>query len=151
MNKRQRKKLQNQQKVKVELQDAIAAVQECSDLLCKAQYRNLLDYHNQIKHIGTTLLETLNLLYKLIIEYNKEHRARQDKLNIYEAITKADRDTLIAQFDHLDSKANENYKGHFLRLQNLIERVEKREELLAFWTFGCAVVTVAGLLLFFLG
>ena len=150
MNKRQRKKLQKRQKVKVELQDAITAVQECSDRLCKAQYRNILDYHNQIKNIGITSLETLTLLNKLIIEYSKEHRARQDKLNVYEAISKADRDTLVAQFDHLNERANEHYKIHFRRLQDVIERIERRERDLMFWTFGCVVVTVVGLIHLFL-
>ena len=81
----------------------------------------------------------------------KTEETCSDLMSSYEMSRKANRDTFFTLFNHLNDKSNEHYKGHFLRLQEVIERVEKREEFLAFWTFGCTVLTVAGLLLFFLG
>ena len=150
MNRRQRKKIQKQQKPKIDLQEAIDVMSQSYENLYKAQYRNLLDYHNQLERIGHHTLEHFAMLKKIIAEYSQEYKAHQANLDSYEMSWKANRDTFFNLFDRLNDKANEHYKGHFLRLQEVIERVEKREEFLAFWTFGCTVLTVAGLLLFFL-
>ena len=150
MNKRQHKKIQKRQKPKIDLQEAIDVMSQSYKNLYKIQWRNLSDYQEQLNRIGYNALDNLTLLRKMIDEYKKENEARQANLDSYETIWKANKDTFLTLFDHLNDKANEHYKGHFLRLQEVIERVEKREEFLAFWTFGCVVVTIAGLLLFFL-